>query len=89
LGKKLPPKKDRKVPAKGFTVKVKGKFNPSPKKKGKGEPPREREIDVTFSGPDAVAFASNPNLVDFFEAYGVDGQQFSDAMTGDFSISIN
>lgn len=87
LGSELPPK-GRKLPPGGITVKVKGKFNPSPKRKAKGGQEREREIDVTFTGSAGEMFINDPSLEAFFEEYGVDGPQFVDMMDDSASISV-
>jgi hypothetical protein len=87
LGKKLPPTA-KGVPPDGLTVKVKGKFNPSPKRKAKGEQPREREIEFHFSGANAIDFVNNPSLVHFFEMYGVDGEQFVDMLDESADIAV-
>jgi hypothetical protein len=85
LGRNLPPI-GRKVPP-GFTIRVKGKFNPSPKRKAKGEKERDRTIEVSFTGSDAVDFADNPSYEEFFERFGVDGEAFADMLDDSAQVS--
>lgn len=79
LGRKLPPT-EKGVPPDGINIRVKGKFNPSPKRKAKGEAPREREIEIRLTGSDAIDFVNDPSLAQVFEVYGVDGEQFADML---------
>jgi coenzyme F420-reducing hydrogenase alpha subunit len=71
LGKLLPPKKEKRPPKNGFRVRVKGRLNPSPKRKG--EKAREREFSAEFEGMNAYDFGLDPSLEAFFEEYGIDG----------------
>lgn len=80
LGKNLPPVK-KSVPPGGFSITIKGKVDPSPKSKRRGGGiPREREFTVDFKGSDAIDFANNPSLEQFFELYGVDGEAFAGSL---------
>ncbi len=84
------PAKGKRIPPGGFTVTVKGKVDPSPKKKKGGRSqPRERDFEYHFSGVDAVEFANNPSLEQFFESYGVDGETFAGSLEDGASISIS
>jgi len=79
LGRKLDPIA-KGAPPDGINIRIKGKFNPSPKRKAKGEPPREREIEIRLTGSDAIDFVNDPSLAQVFEMYGVDGEQFVDML---------
>jgi hypothetical protein len=93
LGKTLEDK-GRKIPSKGFTVKVKGKFKVSPKKRRgdrggeRSDMTRERTIEVQFTGTDAWDFANDPSFHAFFEAYGVDGGVFGEQMDDGMQLDI-
>lgn len=73
LGEKLPPV-DRTPNKSSITITVKGKSEG-----------RKRTVTATFSGVEAYKFVNDPEFIDIWEDYGVDGGLFEG---GDYELEV-